>query len=132
MEIWKTLRVSHIPIPPAATKDKCLTRRYTNIPLGTKDRSGPPQKRDPVRLKFLGRLQGTSAMNAATLGRIMKHPQGGSEPEVYGTEGSLMRLVTFPCRCCVPSGMSVIFASTYEPCSVSVGGIRISGLPFSL
>src|SRR5271156_2765836 len=40
MEIWKTLRVSHIPTPPAATKDKCLTRRYTNIPLGTKDRSG--------------------------------------------------------------------------------------------
>src|SRR5271163_1091811 len=39
MEIWKTLRVSHIPTPPAATTDKCLTRRYTNIPLGTKDRS---------------------------------------------------------------------------------------------
>ena len=40
MEIWKTLRVSHIPTPPAATTDKCLTRRYTNTPLGTKDRSG--------------------------------------------------------------------------------------------
>jgi len=25
MEIWKTLRVSHIPTPPATT-DKCLTR----------------------------------------------------------------------------------------------------------
>src|SRR2546422_3347562 len=36
----KTLRVSHIPTPPAATTDKCLTRRYTNTPLGTKDRSG--------------------------------------------------------------------------------------------
>src|ERR1039457_6764485 len=40
MEIWKTLRVSHIPTPPAATTDKCRTRRYTNNPLGTKDRSG--------------------------------------------------------------------------------------------
>jgi hypothetical protein len=39
MEIWKTLRVSHISTPPAAT-DKCRTTRYTNIPLGTKDLSG--------------------------------------------------------------------------------------------
>jgi CheY-like chemotaxis protein len=42
MEIWKTLRVSHIPTPPATTTDKCLARRYTNTPLGTKDRSGQP------------------------------------------------------------------------------------------
>jgi hypothetical protein len=40
MEIWKTLRVSHIPIPPATTTDNCPTRRYTNIPPGTKNRSG--------------------------------------------------------------------------------------------
>jgi integrase len=40
MEIWKTLRVSHIPTPPAATTDRCLTRRYTNPSPGTKDRSG--------------------------------------------------------------------------------------------
>ena len=40
MEIWKTLRVSHIPTPPATTTDKCPTKRYTNTPLGTKDRSG--------------------------------------------------------------------------------------------
>ena len=40
MEIWKTLRVSHIPTPPATTTDKCQKRRYTNNPLGTKDRSG--------------------------------------------------------------------------------------------
>jgi hypothetical protein len=40
MEMWKMLRVSHIPTPPATTTDKCPTRRYTNIPLGTKDRSG--------------------------------------------------------------------------------------------
>src|SRR5271167_1621827 len=40
MGMWKTLRVSHIPTPPAATTDKCPTRRYTNTPLGTKDRSG--------------------------------------------------------------------------------------------
>jgi len=37
MEIWKTLRVSYIPTPPAMTTDKCPTRRYTNTPLGTKD-----------------------------------------------------------------------------------------------
>ena len=40
MEIWKTLRVPHIPTPPAATTDNGLTRRYTNPSLGTKDRSG--------------------------------------------------------------------------------------------
>src|SRR5271167_3457582 len=39
MEIWKTLRVSHIPTPPATTTNYGLTKRYTNIPLGTKDRS---------------------------------------------------------------------------------------------
>src|ERR1035437_5084313 len=40
MEMWKTLRVSHIPTPSAATTDKLQTRRYTNNLLGTKDRSG--------------------------------------------------------------------------------------------
>src|ERR1019366_203778 len=40
MEIWKTLRVFHIPTPPATTTDNCPTRRYTNTPLGTKNRSG--------------------------------------------------------------------------------------------
>jgi len=40
MEMWKTLRVSHIPTPPTTTTDNCPTKRYTNIPLGTKDRSG--------------------------------------------------------------------------------------------
>src|SRR5271167_3044281 len=39
MGIWKTLRVSHIPTPPATTANYGLTKRYTNIPLGTKDRS---------------------------------------------------------------------------------------------
>src|SRR5271157_4134212 len=39
MEIWKTLRVSHISTPPTATTNYCLKRRYTNIPLGTKNRS---------------------------------------------------------------------------------------------
>ena len=39
-EMWKTLRVSHIPTPPTTTTDKYPTRRYTNIPLGTKHRSG--------------------------------------------------------------------------------------------
>ena len=38
--MWKTLRVSHIPTPSAATTDKLQTRRYTNNLLGTKDRSG--------------------------------------------------------------------------------------------
>src|ERR1039457_1184872 len=40
MGMWKTLRVSHIPTPPTTTTGKYPTRRYTNIPLGTKDRSG--------------------------------------------------------------------------------------------
>src|SRR5664279_1015185 len=43
MEIWKTLRVSHISTPPTATTNYCLKRRYTNIPLGTKNRSGQEQ-----------------------------------------------------------------------------------------
>ena len=40
MEIWKTLRVSHIPTPPAATTDKPQTRRYLYYLLGTKYRAG--------------------------------------------------------------------------------------------
>ena len=41
MEVWKTLRVSNIPTAPAATiTDKCLTGRYTNTPVGRKDRFG--------------------------------------------------------------------------------------------
>src|SRR5271165_382491 len=39
MEMWKTKPVSHISTPPTTT-DKGQKRRYTNIPLGTKDRSG--------------------------------------------------------------------------------------------
>ena len=39
MGIWKTLRVSHIPTTRATTTNYFLTKRYTNIPLGTKDRS---------------------------------------------------------------------------------------------
>jgi hypothetical protein len=38
--MWKTKPVSHISTPPTATTDKGQKRRYTNIPLGTKDRSG--------------------------------------------------------------------------------------------
>src|SRR5271166_1657123 len=46
MEIWKTLRVFHIPTPPATTANYFLTKRYTNIPRGTKDRSA--QERSPT------------------------------------------------------------------------------------
>src|SRR5271165_1310998 len=45
MEIWKTLRVFHIPTPPATTTNYFLTKRYTNIPRGTKDRSAQPRAR---------------------------------------------------------------------------------------
>jgi len=38
--MWKTKPVFHIPTPPTTTADFCQTKRYTNIPLGTKDRSG--------------------------------------------------------------------------------------------
>jgi len=48
MEMWKTLRVSHIPTPSAATTDKLQTRRYTNNLLGTKSRSA--QYRLPIFL----------------------------------------------------------------------------------
>jgi hypothetical protein len=58
MEIWKTLRVSHIPTPPATTTDKCLTRRYTNTPLGTKDRSGHPNGTMGARYSFRGNIKG--------------------------------------------------------------------------
>jgi len=39
MEMWKNKPVSHISTPPATTTDKGLNKRYTNTPLGTKDRS---------------------------------------------------------------------------------------------
>ena len=65
MEIWKTLRVSHIPTPPATTTDNCLTRRYTNIPLGTKDRSGQPSSRGSRSLKELSTISiGVRARNS--------------------------------------------------------------------
>jgi hypothetical protein len=35
---WK--KEPHISTPPMTTTDKGQKRRYTNIPLGTKDRSG--------------------------------------------------------------------------------------------
>lgn len=44
--MWEPLRVSHIPIPPATTTDKDQKRQYTNIPLGTKDRSGHDAGKD--------------------------------------------------------------------------------------
>ena len=42
MEMWKTKPVSHISTPPTATTAKGQKRRYTNIPLGTTNRSGHP------------------------------------------------------------------------------------------
>src|SRR5271166_7001993 len=47
-EMWKTKPVSHISTPPTTT-DKGQKRRYTNIPLGTKDRSGHHPPRFPCR-----------------------------------------------------------------------------------
>ncbi|HEX9110004.1 MAG TPA: recombinase family protein [Terriglobales bacterium] len=52
MEMWKTKPVSHISTPPTATTDKGQKRRYTNIPLGTKDRSGHALLSDARRKKF--------------------------------------------------------------------------------
>src|ERR1022692_3887801 len=57
MGMWKTLRVSHIPTPPATTTNNCPTRRYTNIPLGTKDRSG--QRNGRTRRWAIGRRHRT-------------------------------------------------------------------------
>src|ERR1017187_6172347 len=64
----KTLRVSHIPTPPTTTTDNCPTKRYTNIPLGTKDRSGqvcacPKGGRECGQSGMLGRY--SSAIRAA-------------------------------------------------------------------
>jgi hypothetical protein len=62
LEIWKTLRVSHIPTPPAAATDRCLTRRYTNPSPGTKTRpvmrlgdvAALPVFRKPKRIVEMG------------------------------------------------------------------------------
>src|ERR1039458_2525834 len=69
MEIWKTLRVSHIPTPPATTTDNCLTRRYTNIPLGTKDRSG--HDREGVR-KGRDRIGECDRSHSTARGRLVR------------------------------------------------------------
>jgi hypothetical protein len=58
--MWKTLRVFHIPPPPTTTTDKYPTRRYTNIPLGTKNRSGHDyirNLREETIKGFYGRLK---------------------------------------------------------------------------
>ncbi len=49
-----------IPTPPATTTDNCLTKRYTNNPLGTKDRSG--HLRPEVR-QHLGRQRAWVSWN---------------------------------------------------------------------
>jgi len=64
--MWKTKPVSHISTPPTTT-DKGQKRRYTNIPLGTKKRSGhfdlqgwpmpePPLQSQPPELALHPRL----------------------------------------------------------------------------
>jgi hypothetical protein len=67
MEMWKTLRVSHISTPPTTTTDKGQKRRYTNIPLGTKDRSGHREKKCDVFL----------------IGRIVGNPKDIYRPRAY-------------------------------------------------
>src|SRR5271169_1636680 len=56
MEMWKTLRVSHISTPPTATTNYGLKRRYTNIPLGTKSRSGQDHSQGPDILTIFRQL----------------------------------------------------------------------------
>jgi hypothetical protein len=65
MGMWKTLRVSHIPTPPATTTDKCQKRRYTNNPLGTKDPSGHTEQR-PFGIHFRLSVEG-NRLHARTL-----------------------------------------------------------------
>src|ERR1019366_3634874 len=86
MEIWKTLRVSHIPTPPTTTTDNCPTRRYTNIPLGTKDRSGHRQSQIvrevlevPASLRRPVDYRGTTVADARTrsLGGVPFLNRGG-------------------------------------------------------
>jgi len=66
MEMWKTKPVPHISTPPTTT-DIGQKRRYTNIPLGTKKRSGhfdlqgwpmpePPLQSQPAELALHPRL----------------------------------------------------------------------------
>src|ERR1700690_49300 len=82
MEIWKTLRVSHIPTPPATTTDNCPTRRYTNIPPGPKHRSG--HEYDAAVTAFWG---SNLAPVIEALYPFASYPFGGEALGASGTDG---------------------------------------------
>jgi putative transposase len=72
------------PHTPAATTDKCLTRSYTNTPLGTKDRSG----HQSAALKHMGiglAVMGSVATAIAFYRRelISSLPPGSQAPHWY-------------------------------------------------
>jgi hypothetical protein len=81
MEMWKTKPVSHIPTPPTATTDKGQKRRYTNIPLGTKHRSGHSHVDTPWFLDVLlqKKSRGKAAREQFDLGKTF--PRRASESD---------------------------------------------------
>src|SRR5271165_2120856 len=88
MGIWKTLRVSHIPTPPATTTNYFLTRRYTNIPLGTKDRSDHPRAYHFFQSSQRQREHGAADRGAS--GReAVRLPAGALTPRLRTPRGPL-------------------------------------------
>jgi hypothetical protein len=106
MEIWKTLRVSHIPTPPTTTTDNCPTRRYTNTPLGTKDRSGDaslwvPPFRKPLAV---GKTRDLSLLLASTaITELVGREQLWQDCLQWCNDSSLL---PFSVRCITGSGGS--------------------------
>ncbi len=90
MEIWKTLRVSHIPTPPATTTDNCPTKRYTNNPLGTKDRSGhhlgAAKLGSTTYLHKAIRKYGSKAFTVETIHTVAQNANNLNEWEVFYIE----------------------------------------------
>lgn len=64
--MWKTNNVSHISTPPAAATDKGRLRRYTNTPLGTKDRSGHDRFHSPRMFGPCNRMESTILASNST------------------------------------------------------------------
>src|SRR5258708_7084212 len=87
MEIWKMLRVSHIPTPPTTTTDKCPTRRYTNTPFGTKDRSGHRWLRRPRRGRPVHRR--TRRVRFVSFGGDLEKPIGNVRVAVHSVDVNL-------------------------------------------
>ncbi len=92
------------------------TRDQTHLAAGISDSHPSPRTR----------------RNGASTVLVMPARSKPGPPAQNDVHGFFIRLIIFACTLVLPSGISVMVPSIEAPCSVSIGGTRISGLLFSL